>query len=54
MSAEPVSLMSQPAPIATIHTEDVWSLDRLDAVLPQTLIRGLRNEFAPREKGASA
>jgi 3-oxoacyl-[acyl-carrier protein] reductase len=45
ISAEQVSLMSQPRPSATVFSETPWSLDQLDGLLPQTLTRGLRNEF---------
>jgi NAD(P)-dependent dehydrogenase (short-subunit alcohol dehydrogenase family) len=45
VSAEQVSLMHQPTPAATVFNETPWTVDQLDALLPQTLARGLRNEF---------
>lgn len=49
VSAEQVSLMSQPVPTRTVFSDGSWTLDRLDAVLPQTVTAGLRNAFAPKE-----
>jgi NAD(P)-dependent dehydrogenase (short-subunit alcohol dehydrogenase family) len=48
ISAEHVSLMHQPTPAETLYSETPWTLDQLDALLPQTLTRGLRNEFPAR------
>ena len=45
ISAEHVSLMAQPRPGATLYTDAPWTLDQLDALLPQTVIRGLKNQF---------
>ena len=50
ISAEQVSLMAQPRPEATLYTAEPWTLDELDARLPQTLTGRLRNEFAPKPK----
>ncbi len=50
VSAEQVSLMSQPTPTATVFTEDVWTVDALDARLPQTITRGLKNQFKPKPR----
>jgi NAD(P)-dependent dehydrogenase (short-subunit alcohol dehydrogenase family) len=50
ISAEHVSLMTQPRPATTLFTESPWTLDQLDALLPQTVASGLRNEFPAREK----
>jgi NAD(P)-dependent dehydrogenase (short-subunit alcohol dehydrogenase family) len=52
VSAQQVSLMTQPVPAASVFTDEVWTVDQLDALLPQSLTRGLRNEFAPKEKKA--
>jgi NAD(P)-dependent dehydrogenase (short-subunit alcohol dehydrogenase family) len=51
ISAEHVSLMTQPKPGATLFTESPWTVDQLDSLLPQTVASGLRNEFPAREKG---
>lgn len=48
ISAEHVSLMSQPRPSASVFTDTPWTLDQLDALLPQTVAAGLRNEFPAR------
>jgi 3-oxoacyl-[acyl-carrier protein] reductase len=48
VSAEEVCLMSQPRPVATLYTVEPWTLDTLDERLPQTVTRGLRNEFPPK------
>ena len=45
VSAEQVSLMTLPTPVASVFTDEVWTLDQLDEQLPQTITRGLRNEF---------
>ncbi len=50
VSAEQISRMTQPQPAETLFSSDGWSLDRLDAALPHTLTRGLRNPFGPKEK----
>ena len=49
ISAEHVSLMSQPRPVSTLWTEGDWSLDRFDELLPQGVTRGLRNAFGPKD-----
>jgi NAD(P)-dependent dehydrogenase (short-subunit alcohol dehydrogenase family) len=49
ISAEQVSLVHQPTPAATIFSETSWTLDQLDALLPQTITRGLRNEFPAKQ-----
>ncbi len=41
ISAEQVSLMSQPRPTETLFTDEPWTLDRFDALLPTTLTRGM-------------
>lgn len=41
VSAEQVSLMSQPQPTATVFSAEPWTIDELDAVLPQTITRDL-------------
>ena len=48
VSAEQVTLLSQPSPVGTVFSDDGWSLDRFDELLPQTVTRGLRNEFGPK------
>ncbi len=50
ISAEHVSLMTLPTPSATLYTSEPWTLDGLDAELPQSITRGLRNESAPKEQ----
>jgi NAD(P)-dependent dehydrogenase (short-subunit alcohol dehydrogenase family) len=50
VSADQVSRMTQPRPAETLFSTEAWTLDRLDAAVPATLVRGLRNEFAPKEK----
>ncbi len=45
VSAEHISLMTQPSPTATVFTEEPWTLDRLDDLLPQSVTRGLSNGF---------
>ncbi len=50
VSAEHISLMTQPKPAATVFTDEPWTLDRLDALLPQSVTRGLRNEFPGKKK----
>ena len=50
VSADQISRMTQPRPAETLFTTDAWTLDQLDAAVPATLARGLRNEFAPKEK----
>jgi NAD(P)-dependent dehydrogenase (short-subunit alcohol dehydrogenase family) len=45
VSAEHVSLVQQPTPAATIFSETPWTLDELDAWLPQTITRGMKNQF---------
>ena len=50
ISAQQVSRMTIPSPEASAFTEDVWTIDQLDTLLPQSLTRGLRNEFAPKQK----
>ncbi|MBI4517598.1 MAG: SDR family oxidoreductase [Deltaproteobacteria bacterium] len=43
-----VSLISQPRPIKTIYKAGRWTLDELDALVPQTLAEGLVNPAPPR------
>ena len=50
VSAEQISRMTQPKPEGTVFSTDGWTLDQLDAALPATLVRGLKNEFAPKQK----
>lgn len=45
VSGDAVSLLSEPEPVRTIHQEGGWDLDALDAVAPDTLIRGLENPY---------
>jgi len=45
VSAEHISLMTQPQPAATAFTEEPWTLDRLDGLLPRSVTRGLSNGF---------
>ena len=54
VSAEQISLMSQPRPVASLYTETPWSVDQLDALLPQTLAQGMRNAFPAVQAGAKA
>jgi NAD(P)-dependent dehydrogenase (short-subunit alcohol dehydrogenase family) len=49
ISAEHISLMTQPKPVATVFTDQAWTLDRLDELLPQSVIRGLRNDFPAKK-----
>jgi hypothetical protein len=49
ISAEQVSLMHQPTPATTIFSETPWTFDQLDNLLPQSVVRGLRNEFAAKK-----
>ncbi len=45
-----ISLLSQPRPVKTIFkADDRWTLDELDAIVPQTLAEGLVNPAPPRE-----
>ncbi len=48
ISAEHVSLMTQPRPEATLYTSEPWTLDQLDEVLPQSLTGRLKNQFTPK------
>jgi NAD(P)-dependent dehydrogenase (short-subunit alcohol dehydrogenase family) len=48
ISAEHVSLMHQPRPATTLYSDEPWTLDQLDDLLPETITRGLRNEFPAR------
>jgi len=41
VSAEHVSLMSQPRPTATLYTDAPWTVERLEELLPGTLTRGM-------------
>ena len=50
VSADQISRMTQPRPAETLFATEAWTLDQLDAAVPATLVRGLRNEFAPKEK----
>jgi NAD(P)-dependent dehydrogenase (short-subunit alcohol dehydrogenase family) len=52
VSAEQISRMTQPRPAETLFSSEGWTLDRLDAGLPQTITRGLVNAFVPQEKTA--
>jgi NAD(P)-dependent dehydrogenase (short-subunit alcohol dehydrogenase family) len=49
ISAEQVSLMHQPTPASTIFSDTPWTLDQLDAGLPQTITRGLKNQFPAKQ-----
>jgi enoyl-[acyl-carrier-protein] reductase (NADH) len=51
VSAEHISLMTQPQPTATVFTEEPWTLDRLDDLLPQSVTRGLSNGFPAKASG---
>ena len=42
--------MSLPKPVTTIYSDDPWSIDQLDALLPKSITRGMKNAFAPKEK----
>ena len=50
ISAQEVSLMSLPKPVTTIYSDDPWSIDQLDSLLPKSITRGMKNAFAPKEK----
>jgi enoyl-[acyl-carrier-protein] reductase (NADH) len=52
VSAAQISRMTQPRPAETLFSSEGWTLDRLDAGLPQTITRGLVNPFVPQEKTA--
>ena len=49
ISAEQVSLMRQPTPATTIFSETPWTVDQLDNLLPESVVRGLRNEFPAKK-----
>jgi NAD(P)-dependent dehydrogenase (short-subunit alcohol dehydrogenase family) len=46
------SLLSLPRAEKTIYKEGRWSLDELDALVPQTLAEGLKNPAPPRIREA--
>ncbi|MFQ5698027.1 MAG: SDR family NAD(P)-dependent oxidoreductase [Myxococcota bacterium] len=48
ISAEQVSRLSLPEPVATIYSETPWTLDQLDRALPDSILRGVRNRFVPK------
>ena len=50
VSADQISRMTQPRPAETLFSTEAWTLEQLDAAVPATIVRGLRNEFAPKEK----
>jgi NAD(P)-dependent dehydrogenase (short-subunit alcohol dehydrogenase family) len=52
VSAGQISRMTQPRPAETLLSSEGWTLDHLDAGLPQTITRGLVNPFVPQEKTA--
>ena len=49
ISSEHLSLMHQPTPATTVFSETPWTVDQLDTVLPQSVTRGLRNEFPAKK-----
>jgi hypothetical protein len=49
VSAEQVSFMHQPTPAATIFSDTPWTLDQLDGLVPQTITRGLKNQFPAKK-----
>jgi hypothetical protein len=45
-----IALVSQPRPVHTLYkTEGVWTLDELDVLVPDGLIKGLANPAPPKE-----
>jgi 3-oxoacyl-[acyl-carrier protein] reductase len=40
-----VSLLSEPAPLRSMHREGGWDLDALDALAPSYLVPGVTNDF---------
>jgi NAD(P)-dependent dehydrogenase (short-subunit alcohol dehydrogenase family) len=49
-----VALYSEPVPERTIFAPgELWTVDELAEVVPQTIGQGLRNEFAPKEAPAA-
>ncbi len=50
-----VGIYSEPQVERTIWAPgDMWTVDQLAEVMPQSISQGLRNEFAPREEPAKA
>ena len=49
VGANEISLVSLPQPERTLFTDGDWTLDLLDARVPASLTRGLKNPFVPRE-----
>jgi len=45
-----ISLLSQPRAMKTIYKPGRWTLDELDALVPQTLAEGLKNPAPPRRE----
>ena len=45
VSANQVTLMTEPAWERTIYSEDVWTLGKLDEQLPLTVTQGLKNRW---------
>ena len=50
VSARQITLMTEPTWQATLYSEGGWSLDQLDAELPQSVTSRLRNEWPAKEK----
>ncbi len=44
-----IALYSLPAPVATIDTDGTWDLDTVAKRAPEELVKGLNNDFLPKE-----
>ncbi len=49
VSANEISLMSQPRPVATLFSETCWNVDEVSRRIRGTLARGLVNRFVPKQ-----
>lgn len=45
VAGDRVSLLSEPAPVATIRSDGGWTLDALDRIAPEELVPGHRNAW---------
>ncbi len=44
-----IALYSLPVPLATIDTDATWDLDTVAKRAPEELVKGLENQFLPKE-----
>src|SRR5262249_4962238 len=44
-----IALVSQPRPVQTLFTSDVWTLDELERLAPSTVLAGVTNPAPPKE-----